>query len=120
MGVKVVSVERRDTPTRYNLFHVRVAYDIGESDVPTDRMVFYSLFFSRKCKNAGCCGFFSPPPSSILLLSELLRVFPKGTDIGWIMTHFRKTNRYGFEIKSCHRWADISFAWRIFRVSRPT
>ncbi len=44
MGVKVVSVERRDTPTRYDLFNVRVEYDIDESDVPTDRMVFRSLF----------------------------------------------------------------------------
>ena len=44
MGVKVVSVEKRDTPTRYDLFHVRVVYDIDESDVPTDRVVFRSLF----------------------------------------------------------------------------
>ncbi len=44
MGVKVVSVERRDTPTRYDLFHVRVVYGIDESGVPTDRMIFRSLF----------------------------------------------------------------------------
>jgi hypothetical protein len=40
MGVKVVSVERRDTPTRYDLFYVRVVYDMDESDVPIDRMIF--------------------------------------------------------------------------------
>jgi hypothetical protein len=44
MGVKVVSVEKRDTPTRYDLFHVRVVYGLDESDVLTDRMVFRSLF----------------------------------------------------------------------------
>ncbi len=48
MGVKVVPVERWDTPTRYNLFNVRVVYDIDESDVPTDRMIFRSLFIPVK------------------------------------------------------------------------
>jgi hypothetical protein len=46
MDVKVVSVERRDTPTRYDLFHVRVVYGIDESDVPTDRVIFRYLFLS--------------------------------------------------------------------------
>ncbi len=44
MGVKVVPVERGGTPTRYDLFYVRVVYDIGESDVPIDRMIFCYLF----------------------------------------------------------------------------
>ncbi len=44
MGVKVVSVERRDTPTRYDLLYVRVVYDRDESDVPIDRMIFCYLF----------------------------------------------------------------------------
>ncbi len=46
MCVKVVSVEKRDTPTRYDLFHVRVVYDIDESEVPIDRMIFRYLFSS--------------------------------------------------------------------------
>jgi hypothetical protein len=109
----VVSVERRDTPTRYDLFHVRVVYDIDESDVPTDKMVFRSLFDpAESVKNMGCCC--TPPPAVHLSLSELLRVFREGTDIGWIMTYFQKSSPNGFEIKSCHRWADIYFAWRIF------
>jgi hypothetical protein len=62
MGVKVVSVERRDTPTRYDLFHVQVVYDIDESDVPTDRMVFRSLFSPIEgVKTMGCCC--TPPPA---------------------------------------------------------
>ncbi len=44
MGVKVVSVEKRDTPTRYDLFNVRVRDGIGESGVPTDRMIFSFSF----------------------------------------------------------------------------
>jgi hypothetical protein len=50
MGAEVVSVERRDTPTRYDLFNVRVVNDVDESSVPTDKMVFRSLFPSLKCK----------------------------------------------------------------------
>jgi hypothetical protein len=46
-------------------------------------------------------------------LNELLRVFREGTDIGWIITYFRKSNPCGFEIKLCHRWADIFSAQRI-------
>ncbi len=60
MGVKVVPVERWDTPTRYDLFHVRVVYDIDESDVPTDRMIFRSLF----------------DPAEVLKNYELLRYPP--------------------------------------------
>jgi hypothetical protein len=105
MGVEVVSVERRDTPTRYDLFYVRVEYDLDESDVPIDRMIF--VFFLQREVQKRKLLLFSPPPPSILLLSELLRVFREGTDIGWIITHFRKSNPYGFEIKSCHRGADI-------------
>ncbi len=44
MGVKVVSVEKRDTPTRDDLFHVRVVYDVDESDVPMGRMIIRYLF----------------------------------------------------------------------------
>jgi hypothetical protein len=45
-----------------------------------------------------------------LLLGELCGHFVEGTDIGWIMTYFRRSHPYGFKIKSCHRWADIYFA----------
>jgi hypothetical protein len=44
MGVKVVSVERGNTPTRYDLFHVRVVYGLDESDVPIGRMILRYLF----------------------------------------------------------------------------
>jgi hypothetical protein len=46
MGVKVVSVEKQDTPTRYDLFlmYGYYMYGIDESDVPTDRMIFRFLF----------------------------------------------------------------------------
>ncbi len=108
VGVKVVSVERRDTPTRYDLFYVRVGYGLDESDVPIDRMIF--VFFLPLKVQKRKLLLFPPPPPSILLLSELLRVFREGTDIGWIITYFRKSNPYGFEIRSCHRWADIYFA----------
>jgi hypothetical protein len=108
MGVKVVSVKRRDTPTRYDLLNVRVVNDEDESDVPTDRMVFSFSFPQLKMLKIRAVAA-SPPPTVHLSLSELLRVFREGTDIGWIMTHFRKSSPYGFEIKSCHRWTDIDF-----------
>jgi hypothetical protein len=79
---------------------------MGESDVPRDRMIF--LFPAEGAKTQAVAV--SPPPPSISLLSALLRVFREGTDISWIITFFRKSNPYGFEIKSCHRWADIYFA----------
>ncbi len=81
---------------------------MGESDVSRDRMVSRFLPPAEDAKTQAVAVF--PPPPSVLLLSELLRVFREGTDIGWIITYFRKSNPYGFEIKSCHRWADIYFA----------
>ncbi len=63
------------------------------------------------------CYCIPPPAVPFAFERTFLRVFRGSTDIGWIMTHFRKTNPYGFEIKSCHRWADIYFAWRIFSGS---
>jgi hypothetical protein len=119
MGVKVVSVEKRDTPTRYDLFYVRVVYGQDESDVPLDRMVFRSLFPAEGAKTQAV-AVPPPPPPSILLLGELLRVFREGTDIGWIITYFRKSNPYGSEIKLCHRGADIFSRSELFWVSRPT
>jgi hypothetical protein len=46
MGVKVVSVERRDTPTRYNLFNVRVGY--VEMRVMPPQIGWYFILFSLK------------------------------------------------------------------------
>ena len=61
MGVKVVSVERRDTPTRYDLFYVRVEYDLDESDVPIGRMIF--VFFLQLEVQKRKLLLFSPPPA---------------------------------------------------------
>jgi hypothetical protein len=46
MGVKVVSVERRDTPTRYNLFNVRVGY--VEMRAMSPQIGWYFVPFSPK------------------------------------------------------------------------
>jgi hypothetical protein len=92
MGVKVVSVERRDTPTRYDLFYVRVVYVLDESDVPRDRMIFCSFFpFGNARENAWLLYLPPPPPPSLLLSSELLRVSPRGYRyrLGFL-TYFRK------------------------------
>ncbi len=61
MGVKVVSVERRDTPTRYNLFRVRVGYGLDESDVPIGRMILV-FFLQLKVQKGKLLQFFPPPP----------------------------------------------------------
>ncbi len=61
VGVKVVSVEKRDTPTRYDLFHVRVVYGFDESDIPINRMIFRSLFPAEGAKTQAV-AVFSPPP----------------------------------------------------------
>ncbi len=61
VGVKVVSVEKRDTPTRYDLFHVRVGYGLDESDVLIGGMIIHYLFFPAEGAKTQAVAVFPPP-----------------------------------------------------------
>jgi hypothetical protein len=76
MGVEVVSVERRDTPTRYDLFYVRVEYDLDESDVPIDRMIF--VFFLQREVQKRKLLLFSPPPAVHFTFERVIAGISRG------------------------------------------
>ena len=76
MGVEVVSVERRDTPTRYDLFYVRVEYDLDESDVPIDRMIF--VFFLQREVQKRKLLLFPPPPAVHFTFERVIAGISRG------------------------------------------
>ncbi len=76
MGVKVVSVEKRDTPTRYDLFHVRVVYGLDESDVPIDRMTFGSISPAEGAKTQAVAVF--PPPAVHFTFERIIAGISRG------------------------------------------
>jgi hypothetical protein len=65
MGVKVVSVERRDTPTRYDLFHVWVGYVQMRAMSPQIEWYFVLFSPAGSVKNVSCYCIPPPPPPSI-------------------------------------------------------